>query len=310
MCLKVCASGQEGGEGTHVSVYVHLMSGEYDDFLSWPFRGKIHFQLLNRQADDNHISGVATFDESTDEAACGRVFNGLLIDSGIANTGEEGIAKFVSHEQLKHDPKAETVYLYDDSLFFKVKAVETDESSKSIAGTPAVSDKSFLEEFTMRDFSKFKSKNSTWTSDPFFTHKNGYKFVLVVHPNGTYNYKGKSVSIFAHLMKGEYDGTLNFPFRGRIYVQIVNQTGKIDRNHVELRIDFNKENDPNERRGARVNTLSLDHLIAGHSTEGWGYANFISHDLMYYNRYRGTKYLSDNDEIVLRVSKIEVFSMN
>ena len=135
-----------------------------------------------------------------------------MTHAGIANTGEEGIAKFLSHEQLKHDPKAETVYLYDDSLFFKVKAVEIDESSKSVAGTPAVSDKSFLEEFTMRDFSKFKSKNSTWTSDPFFTHKNGYKFVLVVHPNGTYNYKGKSVSIFAHLMKGEYDGTLNFPF--------------------------------------------------------------------------------------------------
>ena len=33
----------EGGEGTHVSVYVHLMSGEIDDFLAWPFKGKIHF---------------------------------------------------------------------------------------------------------------------------------------------------------------------------------------------------------------------------------------------------------------------------
>ena len=78
---------------------------------------------------------------------------------------------------------------------------------------------------------------------------------------------------------------------------------------AELCIDFNKENDPNDRCGAHVYTLSLDHLIAGHLTEDWGYANFISYDLMYYNRYQGTKYLSDNDKIVLRVSKIEVSSM-
>ena len=37
MCLRVDANGS--GKGTHVSCYVYLMSGEYDDILEWPFKG-------------------------------------------------------------------------------------------------------------------------------------------------------------------------------------------------------------------------------------------------------------------------------
>ena len=45
MCLEVDANGDGRGKGTHVSVYVCLMRGEFDDLLKWPFRGEITIQL-------------------------------------------------------------------------------------------------------------------------------------------------------------------------------------------------------------------------------------------------------------------------
>ena len=44
MCLGVYADGYDYGEGTHVSVYLFLMKGPYDDRLEqsghWPLRGR------------------------------------------------------------------------------------------------------------------------------------------------------------------------------------------------------------------------------------------------------------------------------
>jgi len=36
-----CAAGSGPGKGTHISVYIHLMRGEYDEFLQWPFHGDV-----------------------------------------------------------------------------------------------------------------------------------------------------------------------------------------------------------------------------------------------------------------------------
>ena len=45
MCLKVDANGFGSGKGTHVSVGVYLMRGEFDDHLKWPFNGMVTVQL-------------------------------------------------------------------------------------------------------------------------------------------------------------------------------------------------------------------------------------------------------------------------
>ena len=41
MCLKIAANGWGDGEGTHVSVSVYMMKGEFDSHLKWPFKGEI-----------------------------------------------------------------------------------------------------------------------------------------------------------------------------------------------------------------------------------------------------------------------------
>ena len=41
MCLKVTANGQGSGKGSHITVVVYLMKGEYDDQLEWPFKADV-----------------------------------------------------------------------------------------------------------------------------------------------------------------------------------------------------------------------------------------------------------------------------
>ena len=54
--LKLCvyANGCGSGKGTHLSLYVYLLKGEYDDQLQWPFNANITVQLLNWSGDNSH----------------------------------------------------------------------------------------------------------------------------------------------------------------------------------------------------------------------------------------------------------------
>ena len=63
MCIRVVAYGSGSGAGTHVSVYVHLMRGEYDSRLVWPFRGDITIQLVNHSNDLNHYEEIVHFSD-------------------------------------------------------------------------------------------------------------------------------------------------------------------------------------------------------------------------------------------------------
>ena len=48
MCLRVDANGLCNGKGTHVSVFVYIMRGEFDDRLQWPFHGAVTIQLKRK----------------------------------------------------------------------------------------------------------------------------------------------------------------------------------------------------------------------------------------------------------------------
>ena len=48
MCVQINANGYEQANGTHVSLYTCMLKGEYDDKLSWPFRGEIAVELLSQ----------------------------------------------------------------------------------------------------------------------------------------------------------------------------------------------------------------------------------------------------------------------
>ena len=93
MCLKVYANGQGDVEGTHVSVFVCLMRGEFDDDLKWPFNGKITIQLKTTNPfEPQHFQSVLVFDDKCDDDAVWK-------PTGERNSGW-GYPVFISHCDL------------------------------------------------------------------------------------------------------------------------------------------------------------------------------------------------------------------
>lgn len=300
LCVKIEANGKKSGHGTHVSALVHVMKGEYDDSLSWPLTAEVELELLNRYADNNHRTVTLRFDESSVRESRERVYSGIITDSGTcAGSG-------VCEDQLIKHGDLNDQYLKDDSIFIRIKSITIRpmQPSLSVPKTP-IHTSTTVHEFTLSNFSKLKLKNERWKSEPFYSHENGYRLVMTVQPNGEHTYKGRYVALFLHMARGDHDDQLVFPFRGTIYVQLLNRLE--DRNHAEFAVKFDEESDPKGRRGARFTRLSIDYLVDRHSSDGWGTACLIRHDLLPRNEYRNTEYLRD-DELKIRINKIEIYS--
>ena len=67
MSLSVCANGQGRGKGTHVSVFVCLMRGKFDDGLKWPFSGRITIKLKTTNPLEPQYSRVLGLDDHCDD---------------------------------------------------------------------------------------------------------------------------------------------------------------------------------------------------------------------------------------------------
>ena len=52
--IRVYLSGVDNGRGRYVAIFVHLMNGEHDDFLQWPFTGTITLSILDRNGTRNN----------------------------------------------------------------------------------------------------------------------------------------------------------------------------------------------------------------------------------------------------------------
>ena len=114
MCLNVDARGYGDGEATHVSVFVYLMQGEYDDQLKWPFRGNITIQLLNLSSDEEHCKRTIHFHDTADDAYAGRVVGQERATEGW------GTHKFIAHDKLNSENKE---YRKNDCLKFRISKI-------------------------------------------------------------------------------------------------------------------------------------------------------------------------------------------
>ena len=77
--------------------------------------------------------------------------------------------------------------------------------------------------FSMYNYKHFKSVDYNWHSEPFYTHRGGYKMRLQLNPGGCGGGKGTHLSLFVWIMCGENDDKLQWPFRGRVIVQAYNR---------------------------------------------------------------------------------------
>lgn len=303
MCLCVQANGDHSVKGTHMSLYVHLMVGDNDKRLEWPFRGTVKVELLNRRHDQHHYSQEITFDTSTQDTAQ-RPVNGIRINSGLAASKGQGEVMFIPHKTLFNDDKDNQImYLEDNCIKLQVKEVSVISTNTTIQPPLSPLDTEVLL-FEIKNFKMHVKSKSEQISKPFYSHGDqGYKFALFVYPNGRDNYSGKSVSVFVHLMKGEYDSQLNWPFRGTIVVQILNVRDD-HKGHVERPVSFTQTTDPKGKYGAQVAGFTT-WFSSGHSFEGYGYHDMLLHKYLDYNEKHNTQYLSD-DVLKLRITKIEL----
>ena len=305
MCIRVRPHGQDEGEGQCVSLYVHLMKGEYDEVLPWPFQGAVKIQLLNQEANHHHYTRIFTFNkEITDSNATKKVLSGTPIQSGIASDVGHGSSRFIHHKDLKYNNVDDTEYLKDDTILIRVSEVAIYFSS-IITKTPEWYSQQKDEPVAtlkLSEFSKHRKVEDEWHSKSFYSHEKGYTFMLIVYANGKEDKEGKSVSVYVHLKQGEHDDKLIFPFRGEVCVQLLNQLD--DTSHVQKIIPFSKETDEDGTTGGRVVGTKC------YSEDGLGFRNFIPHEYLAYNKNRNTQYLDeDGDTLLFQIPWIKVNSM-
>ena len=125
----------------------------------------------------------------------------------------------------------------------------------------------------MNGFTLKKRERKRWMSKPFYTHPRGYKMTLCVTSNGDGVAEGTHVSVFIYIMQGEFDSELEWPFRGAISIQLLDQEG--DGQHFTKTVKFD---DAPEAYNHRITKGDYD--------SGWGFSRFISHaDLTRYLKY-------------------------
>ena len=75
-------------------------------------------------------------------------------------------------------------------------------------------------DFIMTNFQSHFHYEDQWFSRSFYTHEEGYKMCLSVFANGVGQAEDEYVSVFANVMRGEFDDKLNWPFQGYLKVEV------------------------------------------------------------------------------------------
>ena len=263
MCLKVFPHGFGIGQGTYVSVFVQLMKGDFDDCLQWPFQGTVVLQLCNHLQDKYHYGDTIDFSLPADHNIINRVTSGEVTEGS-----EWGTYTFIAHKFLDFNSAIYCQYLMNNSLLFRILAVEC-------LSKPGV----LPTELTMANFEQHKIDNDCWSSPQFYTHPQGYKMGLEVYVSRFYDECNTYISVYVHLLRGEFDGYLKWPFNGYVTVAMLNQLE--DMNHAIETIRFSD------------------------ATEYAGNRGFIPHTQLNYQPANNCQYLK-YDCLRFRIVKVEL----
>ena len=117
MCVRVYPNGYGDGKGTHVSIFVFMMRGPFDDNLKWPFRGEITIQIVNQAGDHDHVKQIIHYNDETLDDYTSRV-----IGSERA-TNAWGFHQVLAHSRLGYNAARKTQYLKNNHLIVRVVEV-------------------------------------------------------------------------------------------------------------------------------------------------------------------------------------------
>ncbi|XP_034535361.1 TNF receptor-associated factor 5-like [Notolabrus celidotus] len=110
MAARVYLNGDGDGRGTHLSLYVVLMQGDFDALLPWPFKQTVSLSLLDQSGARNHRS----LNFRPDPAS-----KSFLRPAAESVNVASGFSCFIPLATLENPQNAS--YVDDDTLFVKVK---------------------------------------------------------------------------------------------------------------------------------------------------------------------------------------------
>ncbi|KAG7492903.1 hypothetical protein MATL_G00019810 [Megalops atlanticus] len=113
LCARAYLNGDGQGRGTHLSVYVVLMRGDFDSLLPWPFQQSVTLTVLDQSGARNDITGSFKPDLTSDS------FHRPTSEMNKAT----GFPCFISHADLEAPKNA--AFVKDDTLFIKIKVDTT-----------------------------------------------------------------------------------------------------------------------------------------------------------------------------------------
>ncbi|XP_066552959.1 TNF receptor-associated factor 5 isoform X1 [Amia ocellicauda] len=109
LCARAYLNGDGSGRGTHVSLYIVLMRGDFDSLLPWPFRQGVSLMILDQSGAKIDIVDFFKPDLASNS------FRRPVSEMNVAS----GFPCFVTHTDLENPKNG--VYVKDDTLFVKIK---------------------------------------------------------------------------------------------------------------------------------------------------------------------------------------------
>ena len=119
-------------------------------------------------------------------------------------------------------------------------------------------------------------------SPALYTSLFGYKLCLRINLNGVDSGVGKHLALFVHMMQGDYDTTLKWPFTGKITLSILDQSDASESSHHIT-----------ETLVAKPNLLAFQRPTAPRNHKGYGYVEFAPIE-----QIREGKYVKHNRMLV------------
>ncbi|XP_068733414.1 TNF receptor-associated factor 3-like [Montipora capricornis] len=103
--MSVYLNGDGEGHGTHMSIFLVMMRGDFDAILSWPFKQKVTFTLIDQEKNDDHLG---SFRPRVSDTSWRRPCSTRNVGSGMP--------VFILHENLSSGG-----YIRDDTMYIRAQ---------------------------------------------------------------------------------------------------------------------------------------------------------------------------------------------
>ena len=116
-------------------------------------------------------------------------------------------------------------------------------------------------------------------SQPFYTSRCGYRLCARAYLNGDGSGKGTHLSLYFVVMRGEFDSLLQWPFRQRVTLMLLDQSGK--KNHIMETFKADPNSSSFKRPDGEMNIASGCPRFVAHSTLENAKNTYIKDDTLF-----------------------------